>query len=110
MAQPQPQQPPIQPQNLAGLLGVFDKGGWLMPGGIAINQSSRPEPILNDQQWGDMHAIASQGMPMPDPAAVGGRNDYSVRIDNVTVKDVNELQREIDSRQRLQRWRYGGRP
>lgn len=116
---PQGTQPPLQPTDLAGLLGLakggvvpgkFDNGGWLMPNGIAINKTNRPEPILNADQWGDLHAVASQGMPKPDPAAVGGRNDYSVRIDNVTVKDVNELQRELDSRQRLQRWRYGGRP
>lgn len=112
-------QPPLQPTDLAGLLGLarggvvpgkFDNGGWLMPNGIAINQTNRPEPILNDEQWGNLHAIASQGMPAPDPKAFRAGDDYSVRIENVTVKDVNEMQREIDSRQRLQRMRYGGRP
>lgn len=124
--QPKPQQapqqgaqPPLQPTDLAGLLGLarggvvpekFDDGGWLMPNGIAINKTNRPEPILNDEQWGNLHAIAAQGMPAPDPKAFRGGDDYSVRIENVTVKDVNEMQREIDSRQRLQRMRYGGRP
>lgn len=115
---PQPDQPPVQPKKPPGALdfvpldmpGVFDDGGWLMPNGIAINQTNRPEPILNDEQWGNLHAIASQGMPAPDPKAFRGGDDYSVRIESVTVKDVNELQREIDSRQRLQRMRYGGRP
>lgn len=112
-------QPPLRPTDLAGLLGLarggiipgkFDDGGWLMPNGVAINKTNRPEPILNDQQWGNLQAIASQGMPTPDPKAFRGGDDYSVRIDSVTVKDVNELQREIDSRQRLQMMRYGGRP
>lgn len=119
MAAPQPQSsqpPPWAPWDMPGLArgGVvpqkFDNGGWLMPNGIAINKTNRPEPILNDDQWGDIKTIASQGMPTPDPKAFRGGDDYSVRIDQVTVKDVNEMQREIDSRQRLQRMRYGGRP
>ncbi len=113
MAQPQPPAPPIKPTDLGGLLGVYDTGGWLMPGGIAANMTNKPEPILNDDQWGNLHAIAAQGMPTPDPKAVGGAgNDYSMHFGegSIIVKDVNELQRELDSRQRLQRWRYGGRP
>ncbi|WP_293036299.1 hypothetical protein [Mycobacterium sp.] len=110
MAQPQPAAPPIKPTDLGGLLGVYDTGGWLMPGGIAANMTNKPEPILNAEQWGDMHAIASQQMPMPDPAAVGGRNDYSVHFHDTVVKDVDEMQRRAESQQRLQRWRYGGRP
>jgi len=121
----QPNQTPqiIKPTDLGGLLGanglarggvvprVFDNGGWLMPGAVAINQTKRPEPILNDNQWGTLQAIAGQSMPAPDPSAGGAyAPDYSVRIDSVTVKDVNELQREIDSRQRLQMMRHAGRP
>lgn len=37
-------------------------------------------------------------------------NDYSIHLDSVTVKDVNELQRELSSQQRLQMMRYAGRP
>lgn len=117
MAEP-PQSPPVQPPNPPGPLdfvqldmpGVFDTGGWLMPNGIAINQTNRPEPILNPQQFDNLQAIASQGMPMPDPAAVGGRNDYSVNISGVTVTDVNQLMSEASSRQRLQMMRHAGRP
>ncbi|AFJ36988.1 hypothetical protein W7S_20185 [Mycobacterium sp. MOTT36Y] len=116
---PQPDQPPVQPKKPQGPLdfvpldmpGVFDDGGWLQPNGIAVNLSNKPEPILNADQWGDMHAIAAQGMPQLDPKAANGyAPNFSVNIDSVTVKDVNELQREIDSRQRLQMWRYAGRP
>ncbi|MDV6978190.1 transglycosylase family protein [Mycobacterium intracellulare] len=116
---PQPDQPPVQPKKPPGALdfvpldmpGVFDDGGWLQPNGIAVNLSNKPEPILNADQWGDMHAIAAQGMPELDPKAANGyAPNFSVTIDSVTVKDVNELQREIDSRQRLQMWRHAGRP
>ncbi|GLV09824.1 hypothetical protein MyChFU_31440 [Mycobacterium intracellulare subsp. chimaera] len=106
-----PNRQPIQPTDLGGLLGVYDTGGWLMPGGLAANLTNRPEPILNDEQWGNLQAIAAQGMPMPDPKAISGYSpNYSVNIDNVTVKDVDEMQRAIDSRQRLQMMRYSGRP
>lgn len=117
---PPPGTEPLRPTDLAGLLGlarggvvpgVFDDGGWLQPNGIAVNLSNKPEPILNADQWGDMHAIAAQGMPELDPKAANGyAPNFSVNIDSVTVKDVNELQREIDSRQRLQMWRHAGRP
>lgn len=122
MAQPPPQQPPSSPAMPQDWLiesgviptapvGSFDSGGWLMPQGIAINQTNRPEPILNPQQFDNLQAIASQGMPQLDPKAASGyAPDYSVRIENVTVKDVNEMQREIDSRQRLQMMRFAGRP
>ncbi|ORA07765.1 transglycosylase family protein [Mycobacterium arosiense] len=105
-----PNTTPIHPTDLGGLLGLYDDGGWLMPGGLAANMTNKPEPILNNEQWGNLQTIAAQGMPTPDPKAIGGTGpDYSVRIENVTVKDVNELQREIDSRQRLQMMRYAGR-
>ncbi|ASL08455.1 bacteriophage-like membrane protein [Mycobacterium intracellulare subsp. chimaera] len=113
---PQPQSippntQPIQPTDLGGLLGVFDTGGWLMPGGLAANMTNRPEPILNDEQWGNLQAIAAQGMPMPDPKAIsGGGNDYSVNMSGFTVTDVNQLMKEASSQQRLQIMRHAGRP
>lgn len=110
-AAPIPQKPP-GPLDFVPLdVGSFDTGGWLQPNGIAINQTSRPEPILNPQQFDNLQAIASQGMPQLDPKAANGyAPDYSVRIDNVTVSDVEAMRREIDSRQRLQMMRFAGRP
>ncbi|OBI46976.1 hypothetical protein [Mycobacterium colombiense] len=115
---PPPGTQPLQPTDLAGLLGlahggvvgVYDNGGILPSGGIAINKSKRPEPILSSEQWGDVHALASHAVAPPDPTVGGFAPNYSVNIDSVTVKDVNELQREIDSRQRLQMMRHAGRP
>lgn len=110
-AAPIPQKPP-GPLDFVPLdVGSFDTGGWLQPNGIAINQTSRPEPILNPQQFDTLHAIASQGMPELDPKVASGYSpDYSVRIENVTVSDVEAMRREIDSRQRLQMMRFAGRP
>lgn len=30
---------------------LHDKGGWLPPGGMAVNQLKKPEPVLNPYQW-----------------------------------------------------------
>lgn len=36
--------------NPRGVL-PYKTGGWLMPGHLAYNETSRPEPVLNDRQW-----------------------------------------------------------
>ncbi len=79
----------------------------LPPGSIGVNLSNRPEPVLTPHQWDAVHAAAAK--PPLEPA-IAGSNDYSVRIENVTVKDVNELEAQMSSRQRLQMMRYAGRP
>ncbi|MBD8218197.1 tape measure protein [Microbacterium sp. CFBP 13617] len=39
---------------------LYDQGGWLPHGGMAINMSGRPEPILTGDQW---DAMKNGGMP-----------------------------------------------
>lgn len=34
--------------------GVFDNGGMLPPGGVAVNLSKRPEPVFSGDQWDTM--------------------------------------------------------
>lgn len=34
-----------------GRVGMFKNGGWLQPGQFAYNETGRPEPVLNQQQW-----------------------------------------------------------
>jgi hypothetical protein len=121
---PQAGQQPQQPKNVGdmltqltgmskgGVVGVFDGGGWLPAGGIAINQSKRPEPILNDQQWSALNAAVAPPASGPDPSAMGGGHDYSMNFaeGSITVKDVAELEAQLSSRQRLQMMRFAGRP
>lgn len=40
---------------------LYDDGGWLPHGGIAMNLSGRPEPVFTDEQWGVMRN--NGGMP-----------------------------------------------
>ena len=86
-------------------IGVFDEGGMLPPGGMGINLTNQPEPVLTSGQW-DVLSRASEGLGTSGV----GRNDYSIKIENIQVQDVAALQRELDSRQRLQMMRYAGRP
>ena len=41
-------------EALLNKVGVFDQGGWLKPGGIAVNLSNEPEPVFNGDQWRDI--------------------------------------------------------
>lgn len=101
---PNPNQP-----SFWSTLGIFDNGGWLMPNQLALNAGKRPEPILSDQQGSYLKALASQPPGKYDSSSAGVSNDYSVRIDSVTVKDVEAMSREISDQQRLQVMRHNGR-
>lgn len=106
----QPEQNPLQTLDFLKPLGVYDDGGWLPPGGLALNLSKRPEPlpVFNHEQWGNISSIANT--PMSAPVGDSGATyDYSTRIESVTVKDVNELDRKLAERRRLDTMRYRGR-
>lgn len=44
-------------------VGVYDSGGWLRPGELAVNLSARREPtaIFTPEQWGTLRRIADGG-------------------------------------------------
>ncbi len=86
-------------------IGVFDEGGMLPPGGVGVNLSGAPEPVLTPGQWSTL-SRATESMQANGAQAA----DYSVRIENVHVQDVQALQREMDARQKLQMMRFAGRP
>ncbi|MGB0972376.1 MAG: hypothetical protein ACPGVG_15665, partial [Mycobacterium sp.] len=78
--------------------GVYDSGGMLEPGGVAVNMSKRPEPVLTQQQW-DI-------MANTQPAQAS----HGINIENISVSDVDELSRSLSARQRLASMQYTGRP
>lgn len=110
---PQPQKPPGPLDFVPIDIPTYDNGGWLPPGGMAINKSNAPEPmaVFTPEQWGALGKVA-KGVNMTPNPHYGGTYapDYSTRIDNVTVKDVNELISEANSRSRLAMMRHAGRP
>lgn len=107
-ATPQQQNPnsPMGPEWLK-MMGIFDSGGMLPPGGMAINLSKSPEPVLTGRQWADVSTAAAR-QPL-EPGALQG-NDYSIKVDNINVKDVDELMGQLNDKQKLQMMRYAGRP
>ncbi|OMC34118.1 hypothetical protein A5740_10805 [Mycobacterium sp. GA-1841] len=65
-------------------------------------------PVFNHEQWGNLSAIANT--PAADPIGDSGSTyDFSTRIESVTVKDVQELERKLKDRQALQSMRHRGR-
>lgn len=47
-------------------LGLFDNGGWLEHGAVAINKSGSPEPVFNTAQWKTLaDVIRSVGILVP---------------------------------------------
>lgn len=99
---PDPNKPPPQKP-----IFQFDRGGYLESGMVAANLLDQPEVVLTPHQWENISAAAA-AEPL-EPAMAQG-NDYSIHLENVQVKDVGELERQLSSRQRLQMMRYAGRP
>lgn len=58
--------------------GGYKDGGWLQPGKLGLNETSKPERILNDSQW--------------DALAASGGNNY-----HLTVNGPVGSQRELEN-------------
>jgi len=96
MAEVQPPTVPA-PDLLPNLMG-FDQGGMLPPGGLGINMTSRPEPVLTPQQW---DAIASNSaIPMQGAPLVG----------NLYAQDMQGAIRELEKVKRRDMMQYASRP
>src|SRR5690606_16093650 len=80
--------------------GPHDDGGWLPDGGIAINKSGRPEPVLTHDQWQAL--LESRGC---GPTFTG---DIHVTI---PARDLAEMQQVAEFFARLQQEarRHGAR-
>jgi hypothetical protein len=106
---PTPMAPPAEDDWLKRLnAGVFDSGGVLGPKSVGFNLSNQNEHVLTDPQWDAIYKSATAYQtPAPDREMMGGHRTV---IENVTVKDVAELRRELDDRDMLATMRYRGRP
>ncbi|KAA0016748.1 tape measure protein [Antrihabitans cavernicola] len=87
---------------------VFDTGGWLEPGEMGINLSSKPEPIFNSPD--QLRKFAGGGL---EPAASSGVSlDDLKRVlqnrPNVTfqVSDMREAMKQYQTEMRLQSRSY----
>src|SRR6185369_13192061 len=98
--------PPIQGMMdslMPKLPGVTQHQGTGAVPGPAV-----PGPVPPSAQAGAAASAYRSGAY--DASSAGTHNDYSVHVQSVTVKDVNELQQSLGDKQRLQMMRYAGRP
>lgn len=82
---------------------VYDTGGWLEPGGMAINLSNRPEPIFNSPE---QLAKFAGGLQLA-PEGEAGSSDFSINLENVTVADPKQLELMLKQMQMNQRAKAG---
>jgi hypothetical protein len=87
---------PDQPPPL--IPGLFDQGGILPPGGIGINLTSRPEPVLTSQQWDAM---------MSNPPA---NTQSAPLVQNLYAQDMQDAIRQLEKVKRRDMMQYSGRP
>ena len=82
-----------------GAIRIYDSGGVLKPGDLALNASNRPEKILTQKQWDSL------GNLQP-----GGRDAPLVKIDTIYGMNPDDVANKIESKQKLAMMRYAGRP
>ena len=81
-----------------GEVKIYDQGGILKPGDLALNASRKPERILTDKQWDSLANIAPAGQqPL-------------VKIDAIYGMSPQDVAAKIEDKQRLAMMRYTGRP
>lgn len=70
---------------ISSLFGVklYDQGGYLPHGGVAMNLSGKPEPVLTDAQWADLSEFARSMREVAAelPAVVDGFKEASENLD-----------------------------
>jgi hypothetical protein len=82
--------------------GWYDQGGWLPPGGVALNGLSQPEAVLTPPQWQALHGAATAG------ASRGGDSyhwEINARTADFTPADLQRVQRVEAARLRYGRAR-----
>lgn len=82
-----------------GAIRIYDSGGILRPGDLALNASTKPEKILTQKQWdslGNLQPANSQG-PL-------------VKIDTIYGMSPDDVANKIEAKQKLAMMRYAGRP
>lgn len=97
---PAPVIQPTNPQNpgIGALLGLFDDGGWLPPGGMGINLTGRPEAVLSPQQWDAIAATSAN----PQSAA-------APLVQNLYAQDMQDAIRQLQKVQNRNVMQYAGR-
>jgi hypothetical protein len=85
--------------------GWYDRGGFMPPGWSAtLNSSRKPEPVLTDRQWSDIHTLARRGAE----ATNGMAGNIYVQM-NVSIDDLDKMSKVGDFVKMLQMARVNSR-
>ncbi|RTE50387.1 peptidoglycan DD-metalloendopeptidase family protein [Actinobaculum sp. 352] len=60
---------------------LFDDGGWLMPGGVGVNMSAKPEPVFTSKQWATLEAAVSRGQWPSTVTLRVGEREFTAYVD-----------------------------
>lgn len=71
---------------------VYDDGGWIPPGGVAVNLSDRPEPVFSANQWDTLGEARGDVLPEVVVLRVGDREFVAY------VEDIADGQIAADKR------------
>ncbi|MBQ9051751.1 tape measure protein [Rhodococcus sp. (in: high G+C Gram-positive bacteria)] len=88
---------------------LYDQGGMIPHGGLALNKSGAPEPVFTAPEFANIAKIANLDTLAINPNA-GGGNDYSVNINNPTFSDGMAAVHSAQRAQGRQMMRHAGRP
>jgi hypothetical protein len=88
-----------KPETPSLLAGLFDNGGMLPPGGIGVNLTNRPEPVLTPQQWDSIAANSSNRPGRDGPL-----------VENLYTQDMQDAIRQLEKVKRRDMMQYSGRP
>ncbi|WP_328599222.1 hypothetical protein, partial [Rhodococcus sp. (in: high G+C Gram-positive bacteria)] len=88
---------------------LYDQGGMIPHGGLALNKSGAPEPVFTAPEFANIAKIANLDTLTINPNA-GGGNDYSVNINNPTFSDGMAAVHSAQRAQGRQMMRHAGRP
>lgn len=88
---------------------LYDQGGMIPHGGLALNKSGAPEPVFTAPEFANIAKIANLDTLAINPNA-GGGNDYSVHLHNPTFSDGMAAVHSAQRAQGRQMMRHAGRP
>lgn len=76
--------------------GIFDRGGWLMPGMAAVNTSQKPEPVFSGDQWSTLRASAMYG-EVASRTGMGGHGGVRglSRVETAVTDQTQMLNRRL---------------
>ncbi|ORL30462.1 phage tail tape measure protein [Prescottella equi] len=95
-------------QELVDETGLFDTGGWMMPGQLGFNGLNEPEPVLLPRHWDIAEANIDKVDELVGAGVSGGPRVQINNNQQITIADQASWQRDQAMRQSIALMRFGG--